>query len=364
MANESQDYFNKFTSIDSIFSYGSTLGSRKAAVTDNLRGFYLAGGLPTVQPNTDRNGYVFFTRPQLNLSAGNCMRTRMLFNLLTRDVKSMQTWVRATLDPRLYSDLNENARSPMVDNTNPFIPLLSNTIKSLSGWPDLVVQARTSTEGARKETQSVVDGVMEYYQEFDLDATFFNTQEDPITNLFYIWEKYMTLVFEGMANPYPDFIVENEIDYNTRIYRIITDSTGQFVSKMAACGAAFPISLPTSEYANFNRDEPITLGRKDITVRFRCNGAIYYDPILMENFNETVFIFNPKLRNEVDTGSIRRNSSDFIKVAAPYQHIFNNLCIPYIDKDTNELCWFVDTTNELAKEPISKYEDIRKREGK
>ncbi len=37
---------------------------------------------------------------------------------------------------------------------------------------------------------------------------------------------------------------------------------------------------------------PATLGRKDIMLDLDVMGAIYYDPILMENFNETVFIFN------------------------------------------------------------------------
>lgn len=357
---KSSEVLQTFGNLDNIFAYGSTIGSRDAALSTNLRGFYQGGGLPTNTPNMDRNGYVFFTRPQLNLSAHNCMRTRLLYNLLTRDEKSLQTWVRATLDPRLYSKPDELGRSYHVDNTNPFIPILTNNITSLSGWPDLVVPTRTSPEGVRKEVQSVVDGVMEYYQEFDLDATFYNTQDDPITHLLYTWEKYMTLVLEGMANPYPDFIVENEMDYNTRIYRIITDYTGKYVSKIAACGAAIPISIPTSDYANYTKDQPLSTGRKDLTVRFRCNGAIYFDPVLLQEFNETVFIFNPTLRDEALKGTLKLVSSNFMKVDRIYQPMFNGLLIPYIDLDTNELCWLVDTTRPDAVEAIDKYETARK----
>lgn len=354
-----QDFFKRFKNIDQIFAYGSTAGTRDAAISTNLKGFYHGGGMPTIQPNQDRNGYVFFTRPQLNLSARNCMRTRMLFNLLTREESSLQTWVRATLDPRIYSNPNELAKSPYVDNTNVFIPLLTNNIKSLSGWPDLVVSTRTSTEGLRKEVQSAVDGIMDYYQEFDLDATFYNTQEDPITNLFYIWERYMTLVLDGTCNPYPDFIVENEMDYNTRIYRIITDSTDRYVSKIAACGAAIPISLPTSDFANYNRDEPFSTARKELTVRFRCNGAMYYDPILLQEFNEAVFIFNPTLRDEVLKGTINLVTSNFMKIQPHFRYMFHGLTIPYIDLSTNELCWLVDTTRKDAAEAITQYEMIK-----
>ena len=204
---------------------------------------------------------------------------------------------------------------------------------------------------------------MEYYQEFDLDATFYNTQEDPITQLFYTWEKYTTLVLEGMANPYPDFIVENEMDYNTRIYRIITDYTGKYVSKIAACGAAIPISIPTSDYANYTKDQPLSTGRKDLTVRFRCNGAIYFDPVLLQEFNETVFIFNPTLRDEALKGTIKLVSSNFMKIEKNYHHLFNGLLIPYIDLDTNELCWLVDSTKPDNAEAIEKYEILKKENG-
>ena len=62
----------------------------------------------------------------------------------------------------------------------------------------------------------------------------------------------MSLVFEGKLVPYFDYMAENTIDYNTRIYRLVTDSTHMYVTKIAATGYAFPISvsikLPT--YSN------------------------------------------------------------------------------------------------------------------
>ena len=169
----------------------------------------------------------------------------------------------------------------------------------------------------------------------------------------------MTLVLDGTCNPYPDFIVENEMDYNTRIYRIITDSTDRYVSKIAACGAAIPISLPTSDFANYNRDEPFSTARKELTVRFRCNGAMYYDPILLQEFNEAVFIFNPRLRDEVLKGTINLVTSNFMKVQPHFRYMFHGLTIPYIDLSTNELCWLVDTTRKDAAEAITQYEMIK-----
>ena len=104
----------------------------------------------------------------------------------------------------------------------------------------------------------------------------------------------------------------------------------------------------------------MSTGRKDLTVRFRCNGAIYFDPVLLQEFNETVFIFNPTLRDEALKGTLKLVSSNFMKVDRIYQPMFNGLLIPYIDLDTNELCWLVDTTRPDAAEAIDKYETAKK----
>lgn len=326
---------NKKYNLNSIFSYGTPVGSRDTALTDNLKGFQIANNdVAAVPPNLDKNGFVFFTRPQLNLSFRNCVRSRLLYNLLTKDNRSLNTFIRNTLDPRLYGNSAENCRSPMVNNETPFIPLLTNTITSLDGWPDPIVPTFTSTEGLKKETHTMIDGIMEYYQEFDLDATFFNTQEDPITHLFYTWERYGTLLIDGLAQPYADFIVENELDYNTRVYRIVTDKTNRYVSKIATTGASIPISVPAGAHANYQRQSPLSDTQKTVTVRFRSNGAVYYDPIAMLEFNEAVHIFNPRLRRE-GVGAFKKVHHDEL-------HIYNHLAFPYIDLDTSELLWLVD----------------------
>lgn len=320
-------------------------GDRKDAFTRTLKGFDIGiEGTSLLPPNTDRKGYVFFTRPQLNLSGRNCIRNRLMYNLLTRNPNTLQTWIRCTLDPRLYSAQDENCRSDLIDNRNPFIPMLTNALVGLTGWPDIVVPTYTSPQGLRKQSQSIVDGALEYLEEFDLDAEFFNTQEEPILNLFQTWEQYMTFVTEGILLPYMDFIAENEIDYNTRIYRIVTDKTDTYVSKIAACGAALPISLPHGRFADYKADAPLSTDVKTFGIRFRCNGAMYKDQILMQEFNETVAIFNPRIATAIEGGNEKdiTNGQLFFKVPFGHREMFNNMAFPYIDLSTNELCWLVD----------------------
>ena len=53
-------------------------------------------------------------------------------------------------------------------------------------------------------------------------------------------------------------------------------------------------------------------------------------------------------------------SSNFLKIEKVYQPLFNGLLIPYIDLDTNELCWLVDSTKPEAAEAVEKYEMLKK----
>lgn len=336
--------FNRTKYLDEFYGLESPFGSRKEAMSLELRGFRMQAGEANTPAQLERQGYVFFTRPHLNLSLRNCLRTRHMYQLLAGE-GSIQAYIRNILDPGLYYSA-ERLQSPLVDHENIFIPLLTNSIKTLSGWPDYVLDTYTSQEGQAKEVHSMVDSKMDYLREFDLDATFHNMAEEPVNRLFYIWERYQAMVFEGTLNPYPIFIANDVIDYNTRIYRIVTDKTDRYVSKIAATGASFPISLPTGEFANYNSSEVFT-SRKDITIRFKCNGALYYDDILKKEFNTAVMAFNPGIREAARAGNIGSIESNYLDISRlDRRTVFKGFTYPYIDLETDRLMWLVDRSNQ------------------
>lgn len=361
MENTFSKNMKLYQNLDEVFGYGTPYGSRQSALSNVISGYNIAStDLPAVPPASYVKGYVFFTRPQLNLTIRNCMRHRQMMNLISGDVNSVQTWVRGTLDPRLisgdYAASQLVSGTKLVNNDTPFIPLLTNCITSLSGWPDLALPTYTSTEGIRKETHTMVDGPYEYYSEFDLDATFYNITDDPITHLFLNWERYMALVHEGRLRAYMDYIAYRTIDYNTRIYRIVLDPSQTYVSRIAATGVSIPVNIPTSDFANYKREEEINLNAKEITVRFKCNGAMYDDVVLMQEFNEAVCIFNTSLRKEYNYGNGRLFTKDsrFRKIDIEFVDAFNYLAIPFINLDTSEFVWLVDLENPRVKEIVNK----------
>lgn len=344
------------------------IGSVSKAIGNNMYGINFRQTGNPVPRAKDMYGFTFFTRPQLNLTRLNVTNYRGFYNLLTDNNLSYQAFTRLMLDPRLQH--NGQLSCPFVDMNNPFIPILTNNVQSLSGWPDLIAPTYTSEAGQFGEEHSFVDGVTNHYESFDLDVTFKNTKGNPLIYFFYIWIKYQTLVFEGILNPYIDMITENEIDYNSRIYRLVLDQQKRYVSHIAATGASYPINVPTGSLFDFNVDTPFNTRNTEINIRFKSIGFIAFEDILKLEFNKTVAIFNAGMRKvlESDLGSgsdsfkaredgtvvYRIAGSSYVKIphmlamsmdTSIFSNNFfavNHRAYPYINLITNELEWWVD----------------------
>lgn len=351
--------------------------SLKRAGSNNLYGINHRSQKPPVPENRDVYGLTFFTRPQLNLNTYNCRRNRKFYNLLTTNGTSIQRFVRCTLDPRLGLDKAENPwrssydtngtssdaynvrlKSPLVDQHMGFIPILTNNLISLFGWPDLALPHYESKAGLKGEQWILGDGFIDIFQAYSLDATFRNTRDEPIILLFQIWERYIAHVFEGNLSPYMDMMVNNEIDYNTRIYRLVLDETKSIVKKIAACGAAFPVNVPTGKMFDYSDESNFNTTQKEISIQFQCVGADYNDDITIEEFNWVSVIFHPDMRN------MRFNKPhNMVKIPNSMLPLLNNRGYPWIDEVTLELSWWIDHSSADFNK-LLKYLDMSKLGGK
>ena len=329
-------------SLDDFFQT-TNIGSVNKATSNNLYGINHRQIQTAVPENQDTFGYTFFVRPQLNLQSDNIRNLRALYGLLSQDAMTVHRFIRTTLDPRLMTGLSLGnfsfppISSPLTDNLSAFIPLLTNNLISLSGWPDVVLPTFTSKAGLYNEVYAQADGIVKNYEQFTLNATFRNTREHGVIALIFTWLVYMAAVFEGTLVPYLDFISENEIDYNTRVYRLIMDQTKQYVRKIAACGVAFPTTAPMGAYFDYLHDKVINDQVKEVSVSFDCLGACYNDDILISEFNKTVAIFNPAMSDTYRPTLMTIIDPSLLTV-------FNNRGYPRINTSTNALEWWVSNS--------------------
>lgn len=283
--------------------------------------------------NKDYHGLTFFTRPELNFSEGNLRGDRRMTKLLVGQTDSMERIIRCYLDRRVQSQYKIN--SPLVDNNQAFIPILTNTLLSISGWPDDVNATFESDPGMYGEVFGHIDGPPDNYRSYDVTANFRNVIGDPVTKLFFYWSRYARLVNEGLvAIPYPENLIENRTDYNTRIYRLVLDESKTYVTNIGACGASFPLSSPTGAKFNYESDKPVNDANDQISIPFRCFGWIAYDDILIKQFNLTVIRFNRGMADDM-------RENNYVKIPISALSLFNNYGYPRIEPYTKELEWWV-----------------------
>ena len=326
--------------------FGNTqMGDMRRIIGQTLRGLNIGNRqLPPITHPKDQVGLVFFTRPQLNLSTINIKAIRQFKQLLTLKSTSIPRYVRTTLDPRLQwgiaSDYynKEQLDCPLTDMFNPFIPVLSNLIKTMSGWPDMVVPSYTSSSGMRKEQFSMVDGAIEIFDSFDISCTFKNIINEPLTLLFQTWLQYSSFVFEGMLNPYLDYITEFEIDYNTRIYRFVTDESGKFIKKAACTGASYPKDVPLGKFFDYNREDTYSTQTEEINISFTSMGALYNDIKIFFAFNKTWEIFNPFIKKWFQGD---KTGSNLEEVPYDLLPLLNYRAYPVIDIADSKFIWLI-----------------------
>lgn len=328
---------SKITTLDDFYSKTQGIGSIEKAIGNNIYGVNHINVKSFVPLNKDSYGLVFFTRPQLNLSTPNLRNIRKLYNLLTTTAASQHRAVRCLLDPRLHYN---QIKCPLVDSEFGFIPVLTNQINSMSGWPDEVLPTFTSKEGVRREQWAIGDGSLDIYEAYDLDCTFSNMKDEIIMSMFHTWIYYIANVFENKLSPYMDFITENEIDYNTRIYRLVLDETNTHVKHISATGAAFPLNVPTGRLFDYNKSANYNDQNKEINIRFKAIGALYFDDILVKEFNEVNAIFNSEYRK-----LIKGSSNSLVKIQPEDRVGLNYRGYPYINPNTMELEWYISSSS-------------------
>lgn len=315
---------------------GSGIGDTSTAMGNTFYGINHRQQPYAVPINRDNFGLTLWTRPQLNMSTVNVRSSRKLAPLLSGNADSIQRIIRCTLDPRLASS-REALTASLVDPQSAFIPLLTNNLLSASGWPDQSTPIYQAADGVYKETFGMVDGIVDNYSSYEISTNFRNMPGDPITAMATYWQRYQSEVFVGNMVPYPDLLIENEIDYQTRIWRLVLDWSKQKVQKIGCCGAAILAGVPSGAAFNFESDRPLNQANDQISLSWRCFGFMYNEDILVKEFNAVVVMFN-------DLMTDRNRPSNMTQVPIAFLEVFNSRGYPRINPSNYDLEWWV--TNE------------------
>jgi len=322
------------------------LESLDVTLGNSLYGFNVEYNRQYIHKSKTQQGLVFFVRPQLNLSRDNISNNRLLYTMLGEDKVNMSTWVKHTLDPR---SVPENG-SPVINNKQAFIPIMTNTINTMTGFPDVTFPSTTFQPGLFNEAYSIIDGTAKIYNPVDISTSFFNVSGEPVMNLLHTWGLASTLMVEGSISPYADYVIENERCYDTRIFRLVLDQTGRFVTNVAATGPGFIDSVGIGSVFDLNRDQVYNESENEHNFKFKMMGVEYKDIILLDEFNTIGEIFNPLLEDGI-------RDDEMIKVSHVVKKYFNYLSYPRVNLETFELEYWVE--NAVSDKVINQLKKIQ-----
>lgn len=299
-----------------------------------------------VAANQDNSGITFFTKPDCNLSYDNLTKQNEMMPLAVPDSEppTIQRAIRATLDPR--GAIVNGITSPLVNPNSPFIPLLTNNVISISGWPDMAADIKDSIEGVMREQFSIATGPVKCLGTYDLTVAFRNVQGNPILLLFLMWMLYYSGVrYENMV-PHIKNQINLKKDYETRIYHFVLDPSRTYIQLCAVANACIPYTIPIGNAFNFNGGETYIQATDQIPVSFKAQIVEYMNPICFVEFNRLVAQFNPDMTimerkadgHIVTVGEAR---GDWVKIPPSMLKRANYYGSPLIHPDTNQLLWYI-----------------------
>ena len=332
----------------------TSLGDHESSIANTFRGHNHRNTIPSLMPDSDAYGYIFFTRPEINLTLENIRAVRRLLPLTTEQSNSIPRAIRIYLDTCI-AEL-EGVTSDLVNDEYPFISLLDNTCVSCSGWPDETISLSTSDPDMFRGTYSWVSGGIDNAQTYTLSCEFRNLPGDPVTMLFMSWATAISEMRRGGPTgmvPYPDYMAYNEKCYCTGIWRLVTDKSKNFVTKIAK-GIGIPQTGVRGSSFDFDRTKHLNDSNKTVSQSFTVDGFRSMDPMLVFEFNRLVATFKPPMIQDnlyvnYGSGYTKNTGSGMTEIETKFLHYFNHRGYPRIDPRTWRISWWIE--NEI-------YEDI------
>lgn len=284
-------------------------------------------------PNSVYSGYTFITRPRLCLTSGNLHADRYLQLFNTDNPNTVQFAMRCLLDTVYSNPASPRTKHfdqcPFFDPYNPFIPLLTNTVQDISGFPSHHLETYTTEGGLFSEDMRFAIGSDRHNKSFDVTMTFTDIEGGLVMSLFKLWMTYIDLVTTGEVLAYTDDIIHRRLNYTVSIYRFLVDPTNRYIKYAAKCTGCFPVDRPSGAVYDVSRAERYVEAAKNFSIQFACNKFEEQDPIILLEFNTLMRRYAPNIHLTQVSPIPTENNYSYENV--PYELDYNYVGLPYIE---------------------------------
>lgn len=289
--NSLKDYMDPlFTAATESSFRGSGWGSFKSTWHNYMTNIDRFGVNP-MPANHEVSGLTFITRPKLNLRSKAISTNRTLSTLNTMDINSLEFAIRCYLDWKLskWAMAAPYAQASQFHNSDlPFIVPLTNSLRSINGFPDWTIDTETSEGGFFAEDQTIARGGDMGNRSYQININFQDVQGGIVMAIFIYWVLYIALVTKGGTIAYMEDIEKRQLNYTCSIYRYVLDPSKRYITKWAKATGCFPISVPIGNCFNIGERESYLSSSESFSIPFQCNHVEYMDPIILQDFNTVI----------------------------------------------------------------------------
>ena len=236
--------------------------------------------IPNIDPYnvvTNTREYIFFTKPDLHIYDGSS---------LNPELSQVPLFVDANL-PYRYQDvlrqLQISAHNPSGIPGSPFIPLLTNSVKSSIDLPGIDAEdiATAANINGTKMTYRLTSYTSDNDHSFSLE--FEDTKYLEVYMLFKLFDEYERLKHQGRVSPERKYIINKILHDQISIYKFIVGEDGETIIFFAKLYGCYPKGVPRGAFSTLDSNGGLTF-----SVDWRCQFVEDMDPLILSDFNKLV----------------------------------------------------------------------------
>lgn len=214
-------------------------------------------------------GYIFFTRPDINISNDlNSSIFKTDIGLLFFNMASQHPGIMKSLTSSLSED-------------HKFIPVLSNRCTGLE-IQDEELEVRELNDTLTGWKLNYGTNLIKSKTAGTVTTSFIDDQQLSIYLMMKLWCEYISAVSRGVTSPKSDYIKKKQLDYAISIYYFLTAEDGEsivFWTKFTGC---FPTKIPSSNFSD-SWESPVRIPKYSISWQYTFKKD--YDPFSLAEFN-------------------------------------------------------------------------------
>lgn len=232
--------------------------------------------LNILPPNYETSDATFMTRPKLPMNSMSLRHDPFLKMFDTDYPDSIAFYIKCLLDNNwVRSNPGLATQCPMFNFQSPWLPLISNGLLSISGFPDPILETKTTEGGYHQEDQTYVKGGLGLHRSVTLNLNFKDVQRGPIMKLFEVWCEIMAQLRDGRMMSYLKYINQNTIPYSVSLYSFNLDPTKEYITNWVKATTCFPLTYPMGAVMNKAEHNRHITSAGQFTIPFMCNYVSY-----------------------------------------------------------------------------------------